>query len=77
MSDKATPKLALSVREAAEALGISERLLRSLTQQGKVPHVRLGPSEQSRLVYPVEVLQEWLWRASGMDAENKEEEAVR
>jgi excisionase family DNA binding protein len=50
------PRLALRVSEAAAALGISRRLLQSLVQEGRVPHVRLG----RRVVFPVTVLQAWL-----------------
>jgi len=37
-----TPCLAMRPREAAKALGISERLLWEWTGRGVVPHVRLG-----------------------------------
>ena len=50
------PRLALRPREAAQALGISERLLWRLTNQGDIPHLRLG----LRVVYPVDALQKWL-----------------
>jgi len=48
--------LALRAREAAPALGISERHLWSLTNQGKIPHVRIGRS----VIYPRDVLERWL-----------------
>jgi excisionase family DNA binding protein len=51
-----TPCLAMRPREAAKALGISERLLWDWTNRGIVPHVRLGKA----ILYPVDVLQEWL-----------------
>lgn len=50
------PIIALSMAEAAQCIGISERLLHRLTSQGDVPHCRLG----SRIVYPVEALRGWL-----------------
>ena len=50
------PHLALRPREAAQALGISERFLWTLTNQGDVPHLRLGRT----VVYPVDALQKWL-----------------
>jgi hypothetical protein len=49
--------LALKPRDAAAALGISPRLLWTMTAAGKVPFVRLG---EKRLVYPVDLLREWL-----------------
>ena len=52
------PCLSLRPRDAAKALGISERLLWEWTNQGIVPHVRLG----KRIVYPVDSLREWLRR---------------
>ena len=48
--------LALRPKQAAMALGISERLLWSLTNRGEIPHVRLGKA----VVYPVTQLREWL-----------------
>lgn len=57
-------RLALRPREAARALGISPRLLWSLTNQGLVPHVRLGGK---RIVYPCDLLAEMLrQRAEGV-----------
>ena len=51
-----TPCLALRPREAAAALGVSERTLWSWTECGDVPHVRRGKT----ILYPVEVLRRWL-----------------
>lgn len=48
--------LALRPREAAKALGIGQRLLWSLTNQGLIPHLRLGRA----VVYPVAELERWL-----------------
>lgn len=47
-------RLALRPREAARALGVSERTLRSLLPQ--LPHVRLG----GVVLLPVEALRRWL-----------------
>lgn len=52
----AQPRLALSPKEAAVALGVSERLLWSLTAAGEVPHTRLG----RRVIYPHDLLKRWL-----------------
>ena len=49
-------RLALRPREAARALGIGERLLWSWTNQGLIPHLRIG----TRVVYPVDALRGWL-----------------
>ena len=53
--------LALRPREAAKALGISERMLWSLTApRGTIQSVRVG----SCVLYPVTGLQAWLdWQA--------------
>lgn len=57
----APDSLSLSPREAARALGISERTLRRRTQpDGPIPVVRLG----SRVLYPVDALREWLANAT-------------
>lgn len=55
-TDPATPCLALRPKEAAKALGIGERLLWSMTNQGLIPHLRLGKA----IVYPVAELERWL-----------------
>ena len=49
-------RLAVNRREAAQMLGISERLLWTWTNAGVIPHVRSG----TRVVYPVDQLREWL-----------------
>lgn len=49
-------RLALRPREAAESLGISERLLWQWTQDGEVPHIRRG----GIVWYPVDSLRRWL-----------------
>lgn len=49
-------RLALRPRDAARALGISPRLLWTLTQAGRVPCVRLGRA----VIYPVDGLSAWL-----------------
>ena len=52
------PCLSLRPREAAAALGISERLLWSLTASGQIPHLKVGRAK----LYPVNVLTDWLTR---------------
>ncbi len=47
-------RIALTVSEAAEAVGVSERHLRSLLPE--IPHTRLG----ERIVIPVKAFEEWL-----------------
>ncbi len=57
-------RLTVNRREAAQMLGISERLLWTLTNAGEVPHIRLG----ARVLYPVKALNEWIEeRTSGSD----------
>jgi excisionase family DNA binding protein len=48
--------LALRPREAAWELGISERHLWTLTNQNKIPHVKLGKS----IRYISDTLTDWL-----------------
>lgn len=50
------PCLALRPREAAQAIGVSERTLWALTQSGQVPHAKIG----RLVVYPTDQLREWL-----------------
>ena len=51
-----TPCLAMRPREAAKALGISERTLWEHTERGTIPHIRLGKA----ILYPVDLLRDWL-----------------
>ena len=50
------PVLALKPIDAARAIGISTRLLWSMTNRGEIPCVRIG----RRVVYPLHLLREWL-----------------
>ncbi len=47
-------RLALSVSEAAAAIGVSERFMRTVLSD--IPHCRLG----NRVVIPIPLLVEWL-----------------
>ena len=49
-------KLLLTIQEAAEALGISQRKLWGMTASREIPHVRLGRC----LRYPVRELEQWI-----------------
>jgi len=54
--------LAVGRHQAAQMLGISERLLWTWTNAGMIPHLRIG----TRVLYPVEQLRAWLSKqASG------------
>lgn len=57
-SEPETPLLAMRSREAAKALGISERLLWEWTDKGVIPHIRIGKA----IRYPVDSLRDWLRR---------------
>lgn len=48
--------ISLRPKEAAMALGISERLLREWTQKEDIPHVKVG----NVLLYPVAEIRTWL-----------------
>lgn len=64
--------LALRPRDAARALGISQRCLWSLTQRGEVPHVKIG----GRLVlYPRAALVDWLDSAAKQKAQQSADAA--
>ena len=54
-------RLALRPKEAAKALGIGVRKLWSMTNQGQIPHVKLGRA----ILYPVARLEKWLADQSG------------
>lgn len=55
-------RLALSIPEAARALGVGERMLRA--QLAEVPHVHIG----GRVVIPVDAMRAWLERRSRVEA---------
>lgn len=50
------PRLALRPREAAAAIGVSERTLSTWTKEGDVPHFK----RNGTVVYPVAQLIAWL-----------------
>jgi excisionase family DNA binding protein len=52
-------RLALSVPEAADSLGISERTMRSILPE--IPHLRIG----GRVVIPRDLLADWLRQQAG------------
>jgi len=55
--------LALRPRDAASALGISERTLWSLTApRGSIPCVRCGHGKRRAVLYPIADLNAWLTR---------------
>ncbi len=51
-----TKPVAVSLKEAAELVGIGETLARTLVARGEFPVARLG----DRLIVPVRALEEWL-----------------
>ena len=67
--------LALRPREAAKALSISPRLLWQLTQDGRIPCVRVGSGKRRAVLYPLAVLQTWLTCNALPTAENPRHEA--
>jgi excisionase family DNA binding protein len=62
-------RAALTIPEAAKAVGVSERLIRSLLPE--IPHCHLG----SRVVIPVSLLDEWL-RKQAQEEQNTVGKAV-
>ena len=59
MRETVSEPLLVSAREAARRLGISERLLWSLTNAGDIPHVRIN----RRVLYSPEDLRDWIARS--------------
>ncbi len=55
-AEPTTPRLLLSAREAAQALGICERSLWSVTKTGGLPCVRIG----RRCLYDPADLRRWI-----------------
>jgi excisionase family DNA binding protein len=52
-------RLALRPREAAKALGVSEKWLWAATKTGEIPSVKLG---KGVVLYPVDLLRDYLAR---------------
>jgi excisionase family DNA binding protein len=50
------PCLAMRLREAAKAIGVSERTLWKWVDKGEVPHIRRGKV----ILLPVDSLRKWL-----------------
>jgi excisionase family DNA binding protein len=63
-----TTQLSLRPREAARALGVSERWLWEKTKAGEIPCTKVGRVT----LYPIAVLQEWLVRRADKDKEVSE-----
>lgn len=58
MSDR----IALRLKEAAQALGVSSRWLWQQAKEGRIPHVRVQVGRKAVLLFPVEQLRDWLQR---------------
>ena len=73
MASTPPERLAFSMAEAAQAVGVSERHLRSMLPE--IPHTYLG----SRVVIPIEPFKEWLRKraeAQGARADAVAEEVL-
>jgi excisionase family DNA binding protein len=55
---EAQPPLLMSLKEAAQALSLSERTIWTLVHTGELPHVRVG----RRLLFSRAALQSWIER---------------
>ena len=61
MTQPSIKSLAYRPNQAAEALGISERTLWSLTApRGPIPCIRVGKGKRQVVLYPVAALQVWM-----------------
>ncbi|HEU5430482.1 MAG TPA: helix-turn-helix domain-containing protein [Thermomicrobiales bacterium] len=56
------PKLAYSIKEAAQALGIHTDLAYRMAQSGELPAVKLG----ARWLVPIAALEQWLVERAGV-----------
>ena len=64
-SIQSTPSpLAVSTREAAAMLGVSERTLREASKRGEIQRCRIG----SRVVFPIAAINSLLQGAGGADS---------
>lgn len=60
--------LALDLRQAAKALGVSVRTVWTLASQGRIPCVRIGGVGRGRLMFPRKALEEWLLQQTAQQA---------
>lgn len=58
--------LSLRPKQAAAALGISQRTLQELTKRGEIPSVSIGTGKRAMRLYPVSELRAWLKEKSGV-----------
>lgn len=65
--DGAVPCLSLRLRDAAAAIGVSDRTLWQWTQDSSVPHVRINKV----VLYPVDALRDWLNRQAASTIADK------
>jgi excisionase family DNA binding protein len=68
-------QMALRPKDAAKALGISTRHLWTLTTQGHIPCVRVGSGKRQLVLYPVDVLRDWLGRQATQAASSAAKQA--
>lgn len=52
----AHPLICYSAREVAQITGLSLSMVRKLTRNGNIPHVKVG----RRILYPISAIHEWL-----------------
>lgn len=64
---KSIEPIAVSVKEAAELIGICEKVMYQLTRRADFPRIKLG----TRTIIPVEGLREWIHTNSGMVLEEQ------
>jgi len=69
-ADQKWEPLALRPHEAAKALGIGERLLWEMTQNGQIPCVQLS---KRITVYPVHLLKDWLTKSAASNQSEPED----
>jgi len=70
-ADQKWEPLALRPHEAAKALGIGERLLWEMTQNGQVPCAQLS---KRITVYPVHLLKDWLTKLAASNPDKPEDD---
>lgn len=58
-------KLALRSKDAAKAMGISERLLATLVAEDRIPFVRINTA----VLFPIRELQDWLTAQTGKEGQ--------
>lgn len=59
-------KATFTRQEVAQYLGVSTRTINTMMKEGKIPHIKLGGSKSSRVVFPKTEVDNWMAQRTAM-----------